>query len=74
MSIAVTEAITTLADAEERFHLRRTEDEQFFTEWQVDLPALTNVEKTELSELRRRYLYQRSQGHLLESTVMLAPE
>jgi len=71
MSIAVTEAITTLAEAEDRFHLVRTEDEQFFTEWYVNLPALTDAEKTQLTELRRRYLYQRSQGHLLEGTVML---
>lgn len=71
MSIAVTEAITTLVEAEERFHLARTEDEQFFTEWYVDLPALTDAEKAQLTELRRRYLYQRSQGHLLEGTVML---
>ena len=71
MSVAVTDAITTLTEAEARFHLTRTEDEQFFSEWCVDLPALTETEETGLAELRRRYLYQRSQGHLLESTVML---
>ena len=71
MSVAVTDAITTLAEAEARFHLTRTEDEQFFPEWGTDLPALTEAEETGLAELRRRYLYQRSQGHLLESTVML---
>jgi len=71
MSIAVTEAITTLAEAEERFQLRRTEDERFFPEWQTDLPPLTEAERLGLAEMRRRYLYQRSQGHLLENTVML---
>lgn len=71
MSIAVTDAITTLAEAEARFHLTRTEAEQFFPEWYGDLPTLTETEETGLAELRRRYLYQRSQGHLLESTVML---
>ena len=71
MSVAVTEAITTLAEAEARFHLTRTEDERFFPEWCADLPALTEAEETGLAELRRRYLYQRSQGHLLEHTVML---
>lgn len=30
MSIAITEAITTLAEAERRFNLSRTEDETFF--------------------------------------------
>ncbi|MEM9815892.1 MAG: type I restriction endonuclease subunit R [Cyanobacteria bacterium P01_D01_bin.6] len=71
MSVAVTEAITTLAEAEARFHLTRTEGEQFFPEWCVDLPALTEAEETGLAELRRRYLYQSSQENLLESSVML---
>lgn len=71
MSVAVTEAITTLAEAEARFNLSRTEDEGFFPEWCVDLPTLTDAEKSSLIELRRRYLYQRSLGHLLENTVTL---
>lgn len=71
MSVAVTEAITTLADAEKTLHLTRTEDEHFFPEWYVDLPDLTDEEKAGLIELRRRYMYQRSLGHLLENTVTL---
>ncbi|PZV07049.1 MAG: type I restriction endonuclease subunit R [Leptolyngbya sp.] len=71
MAIAITEAITTLAEAEQRFRLTRTEEESFFLEWSSDLPALSEGEKLGLSDLRRRYLYQRSQGHLLESTVLL---
>ena len=71
MSVAVTDAITPLAEAEERFHLTRTEDEQFFPEWCADLPALTEAEETGLAELRHHYLFQSAQGHLLDSTVML---
>ncbi|MGP1385139.1 MAG: hypothetical protein ACTS2F_16365 [Thainema sp.] len=71
MSVAINEAITTLAEAEERFSLTRTEDDQFFREWYTDLPELTDAEMVGLAEMRRRYLYQRSQGHLLESTVLL---
>lgn len=71
MSVAITEAITTLAEAERRFQLTRTEDEHFFTEWSIDLPSLTNTEKMELEAMRRRYLYQRSEGHLLEGTITL---
>lgn len=71
MSVAITEAITTLAEAEQRFQLTRTEDETFFWEWSSDLPSLSDTEKAGLADLRRRYLYQRSQGHLLESTVLL---
>lgn len=80
MSVAITEAITTLAEAEQRFLLTRTEDETFFWEWSTNLPSLSDTEKAGLADLRRRYLYQRwsetrpwgrSQGHLLESTVLL---
>jgi hypothetical protein len=68
---AITQAITTLKIAEEKFSLQRTEDEQFFTEWQTNLPTLTEEEKTNLNQLRKRYLYQRAESHLLEGTVML---
>lgn len=71
MSIAITEAITTIAEAERRFKLSRTEDEAFFLEWQTRLPNFSNLEQTGVDELRRRYLYQRSEGHLLEGTVTL---
>lgn len=71
MSIAITEAITTLAEAERRFNLSRTEDEAFFSEWQTALPDLSTTEQTALEQLRRRYLYQRSEGQLLEGTVAL---
>ncbi|MBE9114495.1 type I restriction endonuclease subunit R [Lusitaniella coriacea LEGE 07157] len=68
---AITDAITTLAEAERRFHLSRTEEEGFFLEWHADLPPLTETEKMGINELRRRYLYQRAESHLLEGTVML---
>ncbi|NET05126.1 MAG: type I restriction endonuclease subunit R [Symploca sp. SIO2B6] len=71
MSVAITEAITTLAEAQRRFNLLPTEDERFFLEWQVSLPQLSTAEQIALDELRRRYLYQRYQQHLLEGTVTL---
>lgn len=71
MTVAITEAITTLAEAERRFNLVRNEDEAFFPEWQSELPDLIEADHSALSELRRRYLYQRSEGQLLEGTVTL---
>ncbi len=71
MSIAITDAITTLAEAERRFHLQRTEDESFFPEWHSNLPDLSDSDKTAIQNLRRRYLYHRSEGDLLEGTVPL---
>jgi hypothetical protein len=70
-SVAITEAITTLAEAEQKFGLQRNEDDIFFAEWRQDLPAITAVDSTLLMDLRRRYIYHRSAGHLLESTVTL---
>lgn len=71
MSLAITAAITTLAEAERQLNLSRTEDETFFSEWQTGLPELSMAEQTALDELQRRYLYQRSEGQLLEGTVTL---
>jgi hypothetical protein len=71
MTVAITEAIKTLAEAERRFGLSKTEDETFFLEWQSDLPALSEAEQRDLDGLRKRYLYQRSEGQLLEGTVTL---
>ncbi len=55
-TIAITEAITTLGEAEQRFGLSRNEDDNFFTEWQQDLPVLTEIDITLLADLRRRYI------------------
>jgi hypothetical protein len=65
MSVAITEAITTLAEAEQRFTLTRSDDEQFFWEWFTDLPQLTEAEQNRpnraapslsLSTLRRAFV------------------
>jgi len=68
---AVTEAIKSLAVAESRLNLRRSEDEAFFTEWQTELPPLSDSEQTTLDTLRRRLLYHRAEGELLEGAVTL---
>ncbi|MEG4530788.1 type I restriction enzyme HsdR N-terminal domain-containing protein [Microcoleus sp. D2_18a_D3] len=69
--IAVTEAIKSLAEAESRLNLSRTEDEAFFTEWQTELPSPSDSEQTALDTLRRRLLYHRADGELLEGAVTL---
>ena len=69
--IAVTEAIKSLAEAESRLNLSRTENEAFFSEWQAQLPSLSDAEQTGLDTLRRRLLYHRADGELLEGAVTL---
>ncbi|MER3432941.1 MAG: type I restriction endonuclease subunit R [Leptolyngbya sp. ERB_1_1] len=68
---AISKAIVTIAQAEQRFGLSRTEDELFFPEWQTALPELQEVERAELQVMRRRYLYHRTDDHLLEGAVTL---
>jgi hypothetical protein len=70
-TVAITEAITTLAQVSEKLGLERSEDPHFFPEWQAALPSLGAVQQVELEQLRRRYLYHRSAGQLLEETVKL---
>jgi hypothetical protein len=68
---AITEAITTLEDAENRFGFVRVEDEEFFPEWYEGLSEITEAEKASVDVVRRRYLYHRAGGDLLEGTVIL---
>jgi hypothetical protein len=70
-TIAVTDAITTIAEAEKRFGLSRSESHDFFTEWNHKLPEINSDDQTNLEILWKRYIYHRSGGHLLEATVML---
>ena len=43
---AITEAITTLQDAENRFDFIRVEDEKFFPEWYEGLSEITELKLT----------------------------
>jgi hypothetical protein len=70
-AIAITGAIDSLAEVEARFGLSRVENEQFFSEWQQDLPDLSETDRAKLQILRQRLLYHRAEGDLLEGSVML---
>jgi hypothetical protein len=65
----------TLAQLSEKFDLERCDDENFFREWQDNLPELTEQEKQALDEVKSEYLYL-SKYPLLEplvQMVVLAP-
>jgi hypothetical protein len=79
-SIAISEHILTLSQIQEKFGFERAQSEQFFTEWQTDLPEITASEKERLDRVKGNYLYQRSaesssallsQGILLEKTIKM---
>jgi len=46
-----------LHDLIENFGLQRSEDEQFFREWQDNLPELTDLEKQALDDVKRDYFH-----------------
>ncbi|WP_287357072.1 hypothetical protein [Moorena sp. SIO3B2] len=65
----------TLRQLRHRFHLERTDDENFFREWQDDLPELTDFEKQLLGQVKEEYLYL-SESPLLEvilKMVIISP-
>ncbi|HEY9806859.1 MAG TPA: hypothetical protein V6D04_09835, partial [Candidatus Obscuribacterales bacterium] len=59
-TIPISENITTLNQVQARFNLRRTKNDQFFTEWFADLPSLTDQEQELLDRIKRKYVYQRA--------------
>ncbi len=59
-----------LHDLIEELGLQRTEDEQFFREWQDDLPELTEIEKQALDEVKADYFHL-SEYPILEPIVKL---
>ena len=72
VSGAITEAIYSLNDLSDRFNLRQTDSDRFFSEWQEDLPELNEQEKIGIARLKQRYDYQRMDGLLLEGTIQVA--
>lgn len=54
----------------ESFALERTNDPNFFPEWQGDLPELTDLEKQELAQVKADYIYL-SERPMLEQIVKM---
>lgn len=67
--VAVTDAITSLAEAQTAFGLSESGDPNFFREWIDGLPDLTPQDQSRLDQIKGRYLYHRQYGHLLENAV-----
>lgn len=68
-TLAISEWIESLAEAEARFNLRPANDDQFFSEWHSSLPELSAAEKARLDVIKRRYLYHQRYGALAEATI-----
>lgn len=66
----------SLSELRRIFNLQRVEDEQFFREWQDDLPEITEMEKQKLDRVKASYLNLVEYPPMLENTVkmvVLAP-
>ena len=70
-ALAIAEAVTTFRQVEEKLGLMLSDDPNFFQEWNEDLPDLSETEQLRLDAVRKNYLYQISDGALLEETIKL---
>ncbi|MDY7015900.1 MAG: restriction endonuclease subunit R [Cyanobacteriota bacterium] len=59
----------TLEELETHFHLQRVEDPQFFTEWQENLPELTDWQKQLLDRVKTGYFNLIKKPPLLEKPI-----
>ena len=61
----------TLHDLETKFGLNLVENDQFFREWQDDLPEITDLEKQRLDRVKASYSNLLKYPPLLENTVKM---
>mgnify|MGYP006266998701 CR=1 FL=1 len=71
VTTGITKAITNINEAHARLGISPSQDVNFFTEWQGNLPPLTDAEKARLDRLKQRYLYYADSGAITEGTVNL---
>ncbi|MBO1348081.1 MAG: hypothetical protein EBE86_012110 [Hormoscilla sp. GUM202] len=65
----IAKTITTLADLKQRFNLSATDNDQFFSEWQQDLPDITSQERETLDQIKRRFERHRERSPLAEGVI-----
>jgi len=70
-TLTITEVVTSLNEAESRFNIRQNDNLQFFSEWQDNLPELTQSERETLDRIKTSYLYNSADGSMTEATVNL---
>ena len=69
-TIAISEQ-TTLKYLRDNFGLERVSEDNFFPEWQGELPALSDVDQAALTRIRNRYFHQLDEGMMLENGVKM---
>jgi Type I restriction enzyme R protein N terminus (HSDR_N) len=75
-TLAISKAMTSMAEVQARFGLDYATDPTFFLEWQQNLPLLTAADRTQLAHIQQRFIQHRDRGSLPEGTVdklMISP-
>ena len=68
-TLAISKYVNSLLEVETKFSAQQAISDRFFSEWDEDLPELTEVEKDRCNLLKERYLYHRHHGHISEGLV-----
>jgi len=72
MSQTIRASDISLHDLETQFNLQLSNDEQFFPEWQTDLPEITDLDKQVMDRVKASYFNLVKYPPLLEDTVKMA--
>ncbi|MEA5532931.1 type I restriction endonuclease subunit R [Crocosphaera sp. XPORK-15E] len=75
-TIGISQAITSLNEANFKFNLTHNQSPDFFREWFDNLPEITELEKQGLNNLKERYFYYAADNSITEGTlniIMVSP-
>ncbi|MDM8564093.1 hypothetical protein QUF74_00395 [Candidatus Halobeggiatoa sp. HSG11] len=72
MSQTIRATDISLHDLETKFGLQLEDNEQFFSEWQTELPKITDLDKQVINRIKESYFNLIKYPPLLEDTVKMA--
>ncbi len=75
-TLAISKAMTTMAQVQDRFPIEYATDADFFPEWTQGLPVLTEADRIQIIHIQQRFIEHRNRGSLPEGTVdklMISP-
>jgi hypothetical protein len=70
-AVTISEEIKTLNQIQNKLGIRLTEDSQFFGEWLMAGDTASDTDRIRLDQVRQNFLYQSSDGVLLEETIKM---
>jgi hypothetical protein len=71
VAVAISEEIKTLGQVQDKLGISLTEDARFFEEWMGVSGSVGEADRSRLDQVRRNFLYQSSDGVLLEETIKM---